>query len=68
MVLSTTTTTIFEKCQTTDILIFLSSSLRKSNHSRSWLILLKGKGVEILGIYGLFHGVGSEMYYIIFLS
>jgi hypothetical protein len=41
------TTTIFEKCQTTDFLIFLSSSLRKSNHSRSWLILLKGKGGRI---------------------
>jgi hypothetical protein len=27
------TTTIFEKCQTTNFLIFLTSSLRKSNHS-----------------------------------
>jgi hypothetical protein len=27
------TTTIFEICQTTDFLIFLSSSLCKSNHS-----------------------------------
>jgi hypothetical protein len=24
--------------------------------------------VKFLGIYGLFHGVGSEVYYIIFLS
>jgi hypothetical protein len=24
--------------------------------------------VEFLGVYGLFHGVGSEVYYIIFLS
>jgi hypothetical protein len=38
------TTTILEKCQTTNFLIFLSSSLRKSNHSRIWLIFLKGKG------------------------
>jgi hypothetical protein len=45
MVLSTVT--IFEKCQTTDSLIFLSSSLRKSNHSRVWLIFLKGKGGSI---------------------
>jgi hypothetical protein len=30
------TTTIFEKCQTTDFLIFLFSSLCKSNHSRIW--------------------------------
>jgi hypothetical protein len=37
-------TTIIEKCQITDLLIFPSSSLRKNNHSRSWLILLKGKG------------------------
>jgi hypothetical protein len=42
MVLSTTT--IIEKRQTTDFLFFLSSSLRKSNHSRSWKILLKEKG------------------------
>jgi hypothetical protein len=38
------TTTIFKRCQTTDFLIFLSSSLRKSNHSRIELIFLKGKG------------------------
>jgi hypothetical protein len=31
MVLSTTT--IIEKCQTTSFLIYLASSLRKSNHS-----------------------------------
>jgi hypothetical protein len=61
------TTTIFEKCQTTDFLIFLSSSLRKSNHSRIWLIFLKGKGVAFLGIYGLSHGIRSEVYYIMFL-
>jgi hypothetical protein len=30
------TTIILEKCQTTDLLIFLSSSLCKSNHSRIW--------------------------------
>jgi hypothetical protein len=42
------TTTILEKCPTTDFLIFLSSSLRKSNHSRIWLIFfLKGKGGRI---------------------
>jgi hypothetical protein len=35
--------TIFEKCQTTDFLIFLSS-LHKSNHSRIWLFFSKGKG------------------------
>jgi hypothetical protein len=39
------TTTIFEKCQTTDFLVFVSSSLCKSNHSRRWLIFLIGKGV-----------------------
>jgi hypothetical protein len=39
------TTTIFEKCQTTDFLIFLSSCLCKSNHSLSWLIVLIGKGL-----------------------
>jgi hypothetical protein len=39
------TTTIIEKCQTTDFLIFLSSSLHKSNHSPNWLILLIGKGL-----------------------
>jgi hypothetical protein len=39
------TTTIIEKYQTTDFSIFLSSSLRKSNHSFSWLILLMGKGL-----------------------
>jgi hypothetical protein len=39
------TTTIFEKCQTTDFLIFLFSSLRKSNHYLSWLTLLIGKGL-----------------------
>jgi hypothetical protein len=61
------TVTIFEKCQTTNSLIFLSS-LRKSNHSRVWLIFLKGKGwVAFLGIYGLFHGIRSEVYYIMFL-
>jgi hypothetical protein len=37
------TTTIFEKCQTTDFQIFLPSSLCKSNNSLSWLILLIGK-------------------------
>jgi hypothetical protein len=39
------TATIIEKCKTIDFLIFLSSSLRKSNHSSSWLILLIGKGL-----------------------
>jgi hypothetical protein len=38
------TTTMLEKCQTTDFLIFLSSSLCKSNHSRDWQLLPKGKG------------------------
>jgi hypothetical protein len=62
------TVTIFEKCQTTQSFIFISSSLRKSNHSRVWLIFLKGKGrVAFLGIYGLFHGIRSEVYYIMFL-
>jgi hypothetical protein len=32
------TTTILEKCQTTDFYFFLSSSLCKSNHSRIWLL------------------------------
>jgi hypothetical protein len=39
------TTTIFEKCQTTDFLIFLSSSLCKRNHSLSLLIFFIGKGL-----------------------
>jgi hypothetical protein len=30
------TTTMLEKCQTIDFLIFLFSSLHKSNHSRVW--------------------------------
>jgi hypothetical protein len=30
------TTTILEKCQTTNFYFFLSSSLCKSNHSRIW--------------------------------
>jgi hypothetical protein len=30
------TTTILEKCQTTDFLIFLSSYLCKSNYFRNW--------------------------------
>jgi hypothetical protein len=34
MVLSTTT--ILEKCQTTDLQFFLSSSLCKSNHCEIW--------------------------------
>jgi hypothetical protein len=59
--------TIFEKCQTTYSLIFLSSSLRKSNHSRIWLIFLKGKGCSISWNNGLFHGMRSEVYYIMFL-
>jgi hypothetical protein len=66
MVLSNVT--IFEKCQTTDSLIFLSSSLRKSNHSRVWLFFLKRIGrVAFLGIYGFFHGIRSEVYYTMFL-
>jgi hypothetical protein len=66
MVLSTTT--IFEKCQTTDFLIFLSSSLRKTNHSSSWLIFSYREWVvKFLGIYGLFHGAGGEVYSITFL-
>jgi hypothetical protein len=38
------TTTILEKCQTTDFLIFLFSSLHKSNHSRVWQLFAQGKG------------------------
>jgi hypothetical protein len=38
------TTNILEKCQTIDFLIFLFSSLRKSNHSRVWQIFAQGKG------------------------
>jgi hypothetical protein len=30
--------------------------------------LLKGKGVEILGLYGLFHGVGGNWCYLTFLN
>jgi hypothetical protein len=39
------TNTLFEKCQTTDFPIFLVSSLRKNNHSLSWLFLLIGDGL-----------------------
>jgi hypothetical protein len=60
--------TILEKCQTTDFLIFLSSSLHKSNHFRILLFFLKGKGVvAFLEIYDLSHGIRSEVYYIMFL-
>jgi hypothetical protein len=38
------TTTILEKCQTPDFLIFLSFSLCKSNHSRIWQLFAYGKG------------------------
>jgi hypothetical protein len=46
MVLSTTTT-IVEKCQTTNFSFFLSSSLCKSNHSKIWHFLLREKGGRI---------------------
>jgi hypothetical protein len=66
MVLSTVT--ISEKCQTRDFLIFLSFSLRKSNRSRIWLFFSQREGVvAFLGIYGLSHGIRSEVYYIMFL-
>jgi hypothetical protein len=39
------TTTLLEKCQTPYFLIFLVSSLRKSNHFKSWLFLLIGDGL-----------------------
>jgi hypothetical protein len=39
------TNTLFEKCQTTYFPIFLVSSLRKSNHSESWLCLPIGDGL-----------------------
>jgi hypothetical protein len=38
------TTTIFEKCQTTDFLIFPSSYLCNRNHSRIWQLFASGKG------------------------
>jgi hypothetical protein len=41
------TTTILEKCQTTDFLIFISSSLSKSNHFRIWHFFSKGRGGSI---------------------
>jgi hypothetical protein len=60
---------IFEKCQTTNFLFFLSSFLCKSNDSLSWLIFAHREGVvKILGIYGLFYGAGGEVYCIILLS
>jgi hypothetical protein len=58
-------TNIFEKCPTTDFSIFLSSSLCKSNHSFKLINFAHGEGVvKFLGIYGLFHGVGGEVYFI----
>jgi hypothetical protein len=62
------TTTIFEKYQTTDFLIFSifffaleQSFLKLVNFAyREWV-------VKFLGIYGLFHGAGCEVYSIKFL-
>jgi hypothetical protein len=38
------TTIILEKCQTTELQFFQSSSLCKINHSMIWHFLFKGKG------------------------
>jgi hypothetical protein len=47
----------FEKCQTTYFLIFLASSLRKSNHSESWSFLFIVDGLyDYLKFYKLSHG------------
>jgi hypothetical protein len=49
----------FEKCQTTYFLIFLVSSLRKSNYSQSWSFLLIGDGLyDFLKFHKLSHGAG----------
>jgi hypothetical protein len=61
------TTTLFEKCQTTDFPIFLVSSLRKSNHSKSWLFLLIGDGMYDFLEYIIFlmgQGMGCIPLYI----
>jgi hypothetical protein len=54
-----TTNTPFEKCQTIYFPIVLVSSLRKNNHSQSWLFLLIGDGLyDFLKFYILSHGAG----------
>jgi hypothetical protein len=62
------TTTISEKCQTMVFQFFLYSFLCKCNHSKVWQLFCLGERVvEILGIYGLFHGVGGHVCYLAFL-
>jgi hypothetical protein len=51
------------------ISIFSNFFLCQSNHSRIWqFFCLREEGVEILGLYGLFHGVGGIGCYLTFLT
>jgi hypothetical protein len=50
------TTTIFEKYQTTEFSFFLVIVLRKSNHSEVWHLFAKGKGwYALFELSGLSH-------------
>jgi hypothetical protein len=63
------TTTIFEKCQTTDFLIFSIFFFVQEQSFFKLVNFAHREGViKFLGIYGLFHETGGEVYYIIFLS
>jgi hypothetical protein len=63
------TTIVFEKCQTTNFLIFsIFLFVQEQSFHKLVNFAYRVGGVKFLGIYGLFHGVGSEVYYIIFLS
>jgi hypothetical protein len=62
------TTTIFEKCPTTDFSIFSIFFFAQEQSFFKLVNFAHREGVvKFLGIYGLFHGVGGEVYYIIFL-
>jgi hypothetical protein len=61
-------TTIFEKCLTTDFSIFpLFFFAQEQSFFKLVNFAHKEGVVKFLRIYGLFHGVGGEVYYIIFL-
>jgi hypothetical protein len=63
------TNTLFEKCQTTDFLIFLVSSLRKSNHSLSWLFLLIEDGLyDFLESINFLMGQGWSIFHYVTTS
>jgi hypothetical protein len=57
------TTTIFERYQTTYFWFFLASSLCKSNHSEVWHLFLKGGVVGIIWMKWPFSWSIGNMYY-----